>query len=235
MPFEIDAPHLAPGDLEAAGQHRADRAPAGRGRRRRSSRRRRRSRSGAVAGVDDDRGGSGRRPAIGAISSDAGHHDVVESLADALDPLDDQAEVVERRDQRRRRRVGERGEVAQPDSGTRTAVPQSLRTASGTGRRSRCRPRMSAMLVAHQRAAGRCRSRRRSPSTPRGRCRPPRRRPGRPCRSRRARSSRCPSRSGSPSPRQIVQVISNSADGSVNGKYAGPQPRVDVGAEVAPW
>ena len=65
----------------------------------------------------------------------------------------------------------------------------------------------------------------------RRRSRPPRRRPGAPCRSRALRSSRCACRAAQPLPLQPWHSTSSSADGSVYGKEARPEPRLDVGVE----
>ena len=139
MPLEVDAPHLAPADLEAAGQHGADR-----GQRDPVAHR-------EVVGAADDlervrrrhrpRPGGSCRRLRWRRSRAPGDHDVVQALAHLLDRLDHQAQIVERGAQRPVS-SGNGAKSRSQLSGARTVVEGSfsggwpVRTATGSGCRS---------------------------------------------------------------------------------------------------
>ena len=184
-PVRRHSPHLAPADLEAAREHGADR-----GQRDQVAHR-------EVHGAADDLDGSPpastttRRirsaPSI-ARSPHPGHHDVVEPLAHPLDPLDDQAEVVERRP----RAATSPPKGAKSRSQERGAHESSSRVRAQNWGRKRTsfsiRARMSGMRVAHLRQAVDAEAEG-EPGPPSASMPRRRTRPGRPCRSRPARPS----------------------------------------------
>ena len=153
-------------------------------------------------------------PSMAAISSTRATTTSSEALADVLDPLDHQAEVVEGGGQVRRVAL-EGGEVAQPATAEPARDPQNCRRKRMSfsirarmsaiswriwAQRSMPKPKAKPVHSAGVDADGG--EHRRVDHAAAAQLDPP------------ASASRC----GSPAPWQMVQVISNSADGSVNGK-----------------
>ena len=233
-PVGTDAAHLAADDLEAAGQDRRRPARAGRGPPPRSCRPRTRSRAAPPPASTTTRR-MRSAPSMASISEHPAHHHVAQPLADALDPLDDQPEVVERVAQRPDV-VGERGEVTEPAQrgahGGRRDLSLGWALSSGMGREWSELAQEADVVLEEGRA---CRGSSwriwasRSIAEPEGEARPlvgvepDRGEDGRVDHAAAAELDPpgAPSRSDIPSPWQMVHVISYSAEGSVNGKYDG--------------